>query len=277
MAPAQAASLQPELGLSNTPCQRRAARTAERGCKRKRAADREIKGTDNRAGGHGQDLPLVDIDVEALVGLPGFRCFERPFDLDRAAAWARARLEESGLPVETQEFEAAGFWLYEMGTPDVGTASAGMASRASDAATAFGKAIRWGIQLAFMLDKQYFPYDKWIIAFFERLPRLAYIFGYRHAGGPQCFDLGLGRSGRSFDNGPGMPHPPPRRCGLPGDERCHRLGHRFSNESGRLLLIIAANLADQDHLLRFRIRLIHAQNVDEACAVDGVAADAHAG
>jgi long-chain fatty acid transport protein len=31
----------------------------------------------------------------------------------------------------------AGLWLYEMGTPDVGTATAGMASRASDAATAF--------------------------------------------------------------------------------------------------------------------------------------------
>ena len=33
--------------------------------------------------------------------------------------------------------EAAGLWLYEMGTPDVGTASAGMASRAEDGATAF--------------------------------------------------------------------------------------------------------------------------------------------
>lgn len=33
--------------------------------------------------------------------------------------------------------EAAGLWLYEMGTPDVGTASAGMAARAADAATAF--------------------------------------------------------------------------------------------------------------------------------------------
>lgn len=32
---------------------------------------------------------------------------------------------------------AAGLWLYEMGTPDVGTASAGMTSRAQDAATAF--------------------------------------------------------------------------------------------------------------------------------------------
>jgi long-chain fatty acid transport protein len=36
-----------------------------------------------------------------------------------------------------QPAHAAGLWLYEMGTPDVGTASAGMASRAGDAATAF--------------------------------------------------------------------------------------------------------------------------------------------
>ena len=41
------------------------------------------------------------------------------------------------------------------------------------AATAFGKALRWGVQLAFMLDRRYFPYDKWLLAFFERLPRLA--------------------------------------------------------------------------------------------------------
>ena len=32
---------------------------------------------------------------------------------------------------------SAGLWLYEQGTPDVGTASAGMVSRAQDAATAF--------------------------------------------------------------------------------------------------------------------------------------------
>jgi long-chain fatty acid transport protein len=32
---------------------------------------------------------------------------------------------------------AAGLWLYEQGTPDVGTANAGMAARAEDAATAF--------------------------------------------------------------------------------------------------------------------------------------------
>ncbi len=41
------------------------------------------------------------------------------------------------------------------------------------AATRFGTAIRLGVQLAFLLDKRYFPYDKWIMAYFERLPRLA--------------------------------------------------------------------------------------------------------
>jgi hypothetical protein len=40
------------------------------------------------------------------------------------------------------------------------------------ATVAFGKAIRWGVQLAFMLDRQYYPYDKWIMAYLGRLPRL---------------------------------------------------------------------------------------------------------
>jgi hypothetical protein len=40
------------------------------------------------------------------------------------------------------------------------------------ATVAFGKAIRWGVQLAFMLDKRYYPYDKWIIAYLRQLPRL---------------------------------------------------------------------------------------------------------
>lgn len=40
------------------------------------------------------------------------------------------------------------------------------------AATAFGKALRWGVQLAFLLDGAYFPYDKWLMAYLERLPRL---------------------------------------------------------------------------------------------------------
>ncbi len=41
------------------------------------------------------------------------------------------------------------------------------------AATRFSNAIRLGTQLAFMLDRHYFPYDKWLMAFFEKLPRLS--------------------------------------------------------------------------------------------------------
>jgi len=41
------------------------------------------------------------------------------------------------LAVVNAPVQAAGLWLYEQGTPDVGTASAGMTSRAQDAATAF--------------------------------------------------------------------------------------------------------------------------------------------
>ena len=40
------------------------------------------------------------------------------------------------------------------------------------ATTRFSNAIRLGIHLAFLLDKHYFPYDKWLIAYLERLPRL---------------------------------------------------------------------------------------------------------
>lgn len=37
----------------------------------------------------------------------------------------------------------------------------------------FGRALRLGVQLAFMLDKHYYPYDKWTFAYFKHLPRLA--------------------------------------------------------------------------------------------------------
>ncbi len=40
------------------------------------------------------------------------------------------------------------------------------------ATIAVGKAVRWGIQLAFMIEKHYFPYDKWLFTFFKRLPRM---------------------------------------------------------------------------------------------------------
>lgn len=58
------------------------------------------------------DASRLRSDVEALTGLPGFRCFERPDDLDRAATWVRSALEESGLPVEEQPFGLGG-WTYK--------------------------------------------------------------------------------------------------------------------------------------------------------------------
>jgi len=57
------------------------------------------------------DASRLQSDVEALTGLPGFRCFERPDDLDRAATWVRSGLEESGLPVAQQEFAVGGQWF----------------------------------------------------------------------------------------------------------------------------------------------------------------------
>jgi hypothetical protein len=36
----------------------------------------------------------------------------------------------------------------------------------------FSRAVRWAVQLAFMLEQHYYPYDKWTYAFFRRLPRL---------------------------------------------------------------------------------------------------------
>lgn len=37
----------------------------------------------------------------------------------------------------------------------------------------FTRALRLGVQLAFLLDRTYFPYDKWTLTYFRRLPRMA--------------------------------------------------------------------------------------------------------
>jgi hypothetical protein len=37
----------------------------------------------------------------------------------------------------------------------------------------FARAMRLGVQLAFLLDRRYYPYDKWLLAYFEQLPRMA--------------------------------------------------------------------------------------------------------
>ena len=36
----------------------------------------------------------------------------------------------------------------------------------------FARAIRLGVQLAFLIDRSYYPYDKWLLAYFEQLPRM---------------------------------------------------------------------------------------------------------
>ncbi len=54
--------------------------------------------------GASADPARLEADVRALTGLPGFRCFERPDDLDQAADWVKTALMASGLPVEEQSF-----------------------------------------------------------------------------------------------------------------------------------------------------------------------------
>jgi hypothetical protein len=50
------------------------------------------------------DAARLEADVVALTGLEGFRCYERPDDLERAAEWVKAALMASGLPVEEQSY-----------------------------------------------------------------------------------------------------------------------------------------------------------------------------
>lgn len=40
------------------------------------------------------------------------------------------------------------------------------------ASTTFARALRWGVQMAFLLDRSYYPYDKWLTDMFHRLPRM---------------------------------------------------------------------------------------------------------
>jgi hypothetical protein len=41
------------------------------------------------------------------------------------------------------------------------------------ASTTFARSLRWGVQMAFLLDRTYYPYDKWLTTMFYRLPRMA--------------------------------------------------------------------------------------------------------
>src|SRR2546422_897739 len=65
--------------------------------------------------------------------------------------------------------------------------------------------------------------------------------------------------------------------GLARDEPDDGLGHRALHELGGLLLVRAADLADQHDRIGLGISLKRREAVDEARADDGVAPDAHAG
>ncbi len=39
--------------------------------------------------------------------------------------------------------------------------------------TAFSRSIKWALELGFLLNRRYFPYDKWLYPFFKELPELA--------------------------------------------------------------------------------------------------------
>ncbi len=41
------------------------------------------------------------------------------------------------------------------------------------ATTALGRTMKWAMELAFLLNRTYFPYDKWVYPFFKQLPELA--------------------------------------------------------------------------------------------------------
>tara|TARA_B100001250_G_scaffold413573_1_gene448144 strand:+ start:31 stop:1122 length:1092 start_codon:yes stop_codon:yes gene_type:complete len=38
--------------------------------------------------------------------------------------------------------------------------------------TAFSRSLKWAIELGFLLNRTYFPYDKWLLPFFKKLPNL---------------------------------------------------------------------------------------------------------
>ena len=76
---------------------------------------------------------------------------------------------------------------------------------------------------------------------------------------------------------PAWPMRLPGRRGLAGDERHHRLAHVALDELRRLLLVAAADLADQHDRLGVRVGLEQRQRVDEVGADHRVAADAEAG
>src|SRR5262249_16646952 len=99
-----------------------------------------------------------------------------------------------------------------------------------------------------------------------------------HAGASQRLDLVAGAATAAGDDRPGMAHAPARGRGQPGDESDHRLLALLGGEqSGGFLLGAATDLADHDDAGGLPIAEEELEAMDEAGAVDGIAADADAG
>src|SRR3954468_19031184 len=92
--------------------------------------------------------------------------------------------------------------------------------------------------------------------------------------GRQFFLSGAGGPG---DDGTRIPHPPPLRRGLAGNEAYDRLRDPLADEGGRPLLVGAADLADHDNGVGIRIVLKGVETRDEIGANDRVSTDANAG
>ena len=79
------------------------------------------------------------------------------------------------------------------------------------------------------------------------------------------------------DNRAGVPHPLLRRRRPPGDEADDRLADVLPRVLRRLLLLVAADLADEYDLLGRRVGLEERQHVYEGATDNRIAADTDAG
>src|SRR5579859_7136763 len=97
-----------------------------------------------------------------------------------------------------------------------------------------------------------------------------------HAGCREGVDLGLGGPLGAGDDRAGMAHLLARRSRHAGDVRHDRLGHLLGDEVRCLLLLGAADLADQADRPRLRIGLERRQAIDEVGSWYRIAADTDA-
>jgi hypothetical protein len=93
--------------------------------------------------------------------------------LDEAGTFSRTRAVLAGYYPEPVRLRRIAHWCrYFSGMGAYALKRALLRDNEYYATIVFARAVRWAVQLAFMLERQYCPYDKWTHAFFQRLPRL---------------------------------------------------------------------------------------------------------